>query len=145
LDRHYLCKASFRKPRSIKGGFRRHEIAALAKAIARSSIGVGCAAAALLGGVGAAYGGPCTAQIAALEQKIKTSAPGPKSGPTYSQTLAAQLHRQPTPEDVEHAQQSGRKEADAALKTAHDADDAGDASACNAALEKAERLYDIGQ
>lgn len=113
--------------------------------IARRGLFVGTAAAALLGGVGAAYCGPCTAQIAALEQQIKTAPPGPKSGPTFSQTLGAQLHRQPTPEDVEQAQIVGRKEADAALKAAHEADDAGNASACSAALDQAKRLYEINQ
>ncbi len=101
--------------------------------------------AALLAGTGVAFSGPCTAEIAALEQQIKTLPPGPKTGPTFSQTLGAQLHRQPTPEDVEHAQQVGRKEADAALQAAKEADAAGNASACSAALEKARRLYDIPQ
>jgi hypothetical protein len=99
----------------------------------------------LLAGPGAAYAGPCTAAIAALERQIKTLPAGPKTGPTFSQTLGAQLHHQPTPEDVEHAQQIGRKEADAALELARKADAAGDASACSAALEQARRLYDIPQ
>lgn len=113
--------------------------------VARRSFFVCVAAAGLLGGVNAAYSGPCTAQIAALEQQIKASAAGPQSGPTYSQTLGAQLHYQPTPQDVRQAQHVGRKEADAALRSAHDADDADNASACNAALDQARRLYDIGQ
>jgi hypothetical protein len=70
---------------------------------------------------------------------------GPKTGPTFSQTLGAQLHHQPTPEDVQHAQQAGRKEAGAALKAAEKADAAGNASACNASLDEAKRLYDIDQ
>ncbi|MFZ0524258.1 MAG: hypothetical protein WAM40_01355, partial [Xanthobacteraceae bacterium] len=71
-------------------------------------------AAALLVSAGVAHSGPCTAQIAALDQQVHASPPGPKSGPTFSQTLGAQLHHQPTPEDVEQAQQTGRKQADAA-------------------------------
>ena len=111
--------------------------------IARRGLFVCTAAATLLAGVDVAYSGPCTAQIATMEQQIKSLPAGPKTGPTFSQTLAAQLHRQPTPEDVEHAQTVGRKEADAALKAAQDADAADNASACNAALERARRLYDI--
>ena len=103
------------------------------------------AAAALLASAGVAHSGPCTAQIAALEQQVGASPAGPKSGPTFSQTLGAQLHHQPTPEDVEHAQQIGHKEADAALEAARKADAAGNASACDAALTEAKRLYDIDQ
>jgi hypothetical protein len=113
--------------------------------IARRGLFACTAAAALLAGVDVAYGGPCTAQIAALQQQIKVLPPGPETGPTFSQTLGAQLHRQPTPGDVEHAQKVGRKEADAALKAAQDADAADNASACNAALKEAKRLYDIDQ
>jgi hypothetical protein len=98
-----------------------------------------------LGGPGVAYAGPCTAQIAALKQQIKALPAGPKTGPTFSQTLGAQLHYQPTPQDVEHAQQVGRKQADAALEAARKADAAGNASACEAALTEAKRLYDIDQ
>lgn len=117
----------------------------LPKANARQAVFVGIMAAALLGGASTAYSGPCTDQIAALEQQVKALPAGPKTGPTFSQTLGAQLHHQPTPEDVERAQKAGRKEADAALKSARKADNAGNASACNAALEEAKRLYDIGQ
>ena len=100
---------------------------------------------AVLAGSGVAHGGPCTAQIAALEQQIRVSPPGPKSGPTFSQTLGAQLHRQPTPQDVEHAEQIGRKQADATLNAARKADAAGNAALCDAALTTAKRLYDIDQ
>jgi hypothetical protein len=113
--------------------------------IARRGLFVCTAAAALLAGADVAYSGPCTAQIAALEQQIKSLPAGPKTGPTFSQTLGAQLHHQPTPEDVQHAQTVGRKEADAALKAAQNADAADNAGACNAALEQAKRLYDIDQ
>jgi hypothetical protein len=99
----------------------------------------------LLAGPAVAHSGPCTAQIAALEQQLGASPAGPKSGPTFSQTLGAQLHHQPTPEDVEHAQKTGRKEADAALEAARKADAAGNASACDAALTEARRLYDLDQ
>jgi hypothetical protein len=105
----------------------------------------GTAVAALLAGTGIAHSGPCTAQIAALEQQVRGSPPGPKSGPTFSQTLGAQLHHQPTPEDVEQAQRIGRKQAAAALEAARRADAAGNASACDAALTEAKRLYDINQ
>jgi hypothetical protein len=106
---------------------------------------LGTATVALLAGSSVAHSGPCTAQIAALEQQISATPPGPKSGPTFSQTLGAQLHHQPTPEDVEHAEQIARKDANAALEAARKADAAGNASACDAALTEAKRLYDIDQ
>jgi len=121
------------------------EFACAVAGAARRGLFACTAVAASLGGAGFAYAGPCTARIAALEQQIKALPSGPKSGPTFSQTLGAQLHHQPTPQDVEHAQQVGRTQADAALQSARDADAAGNASACNAALEQAKRLYDIDQ
>lgn len=98
-----------------------------------------------LAGAGIAYSGPCTAQIAALEQQIKSTPPGPESGPTFSQTLGAQLHRQPTPLDVEHAEHVANKDADAALDAAKKADAQGDAAVCNANLTRARELYNINQ
>jgi hypothetical protein len=103
------------------------------------------AAVTLLAGSGVAYSGPCTAQIAALEQEISANPTGPKTGPTFSQSLGAQLHHQPTPEDIEQAQQIARKQVKAALEAAHNADAADNASACDAALTEAKRLYDIGR
>jgi hypothetical protein len=103
------------------------------------------ASAAWLAGAGGAHSGPCTARIAALEQQIRAAPPGPKSGPTFSQTLGAQLHEQPTPRDVEHAEHVANQEANAELKAAREADAAGNASACGAALDQARQLYDIGQ
>ncbi len=116
----------------------------LVNSVAKSAL-FAAATTALLASAGVAHSGPCTAQIAALDQQVRALPPGPKSGPTFSQTLGAQLHHQPTPEDVTHAQKIGRKEADAALKAAREADAAGNASACEAALTEAKRLYDIDQ
>jgi hypothetical protein len=101
--------------------------------------------AALLFGAGIAHSGPCTAQIAAVEQQIKSTPAGPQSGPTFPQTLGAQLHKQPTPLDVEHAERVANKDADAALDAAKKADAEGDAAVCNANLARAKRLYDIDQ
>lgn len=103
-----------------------------------------CTASALwLGGAAVAYGGPCTAQIARVEQRIKQMPAGPQAGPTWSQTLGAQLHNQPTPRDVEHAKSVAKEQAQAALDSARQADADGNADACNAALTKVRRLYGI--
>jgi hypothetical protein len=100
---------------------------------------------ALLFGAGLAHSGPCTAQIAAVEQQIKSTPPGPQSGPTFPQTLGAQLHQQPTPLDVEHAERVANKDGEAALNAAKKADAEGDAAVCNANLARAKHLYDIDQ
>ncbi|HEX4409458.1 MAG TPA: hypothetical protein VH206_11850 [Xanthobacteraceae bacterium] len=102
-----------------------------------------CAAA--LFNAGTAHAGPCTAQIIAFNQQIKTITPGPESGPTAPQTVGAQLHHQPTPGAVEHAEHVANKDADAALAKAREADAKGDAAGCRAALKEARRLYAINK
>jgi hypothetical protein len=103
--------------------------------------------AALLASEAAAQAGPCTKQIADLEQQIMQSQANPSpSGagqPSGSQTVGAQLHHQPTPGSVESAQGKATADANAALGRARKADDAGDAAACAAALDEAKRLYGI--
>ncbi len=99
----------------------------------------------LLGTSGIAHSGPCTEQIAQVDALVSTAAPGPESGPTGPQTLGAQLHFQPTPADVAHAERAANKDAAAALARARKADAAGDAAECKAALSEAKRLYDIDQ
>jgi len=104
---------------------------------------MGTASAVLLCSAGVAYSGPCTAQIAQLEQQTKKMPPGPQTGPTWSQTLGAQLHNQPTPRDVEHAESVANTGAEAAVEAAKKADAEGNADQCNAALTKARRLYGL--
>lgn len=110
---------------------------------ARCGLMLGAAGSALLYGPGLAFAGPCSGEIAALEQQIKQLPPGPKSEPSYSQTLGAQLHYQPTPRDVAHAQSVARQNADAALESAKKADAEGNDEACHAALKKARLLYGL--
>jgi uncharacterized iron-regulated membrane protein len=102
---------------------------------------------ALLCTAGPAWSGPCTAQIAQLEQLVKLAtrdpAAEPEVGPTAPQTVGAQLHHQPTPGSVEHAEHVANADADAALDRARKADAAGDAGACNQAVGEARQLYGI--
>ena len=98
---------------------------------------------ALLCGAGAAHSGPCTAQIARLEQQMSLTVPGPESGPTAPQTVGAQLHHQPTPGTVEHAEGTANKDADAALDRARKADADGNAAGCHQALSEARLLYGL--
>jgi hypothetical protein len=98
---------------------------------------------ALLFATTVSHAGPCTAQIAQLQLQIKVSAPGPTTGPTAPQTVGAQLHHQPTPGTVEHAEISANADADAALDRARKADADGNARGCKKALRAARRLYGV--
>ncbi|MCI0600945.1 MAG: hypothetical protein L0Y50_11190 [Beijerinckiaceae bacterium] len=59
-----------------------------------------------------AHAGPCSNEIARIEEVMAD--PGPDIGPTNPQSLGAQLHRQPTPSSVARAE----KRADARYKEA---------------------------
>jgi predicted lipid-binding transport protein (Tim44 family) len=90
--------------------------------------------------------GPCTAQIAELEQRVRPApaspAPAsPENTPSAPQSVAAQLHRQPTPNTVQSAAGRANAEADAAVDRARKADAENDADGCNEALREARRLY----
>ena len=93
----------------------------------------------------AAFAGPCTEAIAAVEREVGAAPAGPNTGPTFSQTLGAQLHYQPTPRDVAHAQEVARDQVAAALAKARKADANGDSEACFAAVNRARRLYETNR
>ena len=105
------------------------------------------AALVLIGGATAAQAGPCTTQIAQVEQQIRlaqaTSPPGGAGEPTAPQSIGAQLHHQPTPQSVENAESRARTDSAAALDRARMADAAGDAAACARALAEAKELYGL--
>jgi hypothetical protein len=63
----------------------------------------------------AAHSGPCAVQIARLEGQIRHAAPSPENGPTAPQSVAGQLHHQPTPDSVQNAERNARLAAAAAL------------------------------
>jgi hypothetical protein len=103
--------------------------------------------AALLASVAAVQAGPCSKQIAEVEQQIVQLQATPSTSgagqPSASQTVGAQLHHQPTPGSVKSAQSKAGADGSAALGRARKADAAGDATACAAALDEARRLYGI--
>ena len=76
--------------------------------------------------VSSAHAGPCTEEIAQIEQIMVQSA----TGPTTQQTVDSQLHRQPTPQSVEKGAGRARAEADALLVRAKALDREGNAAAC---------------
>ena len=111
--------------------------------VAFSRLLVAATPAALIAAGGSAHGGPCTEQIAQLEEQIVAAAPAQDIGPTAPQTLGAQLHHQPTPASVGQAERVANADADAALARAKSADANGNASGCSDALTEARHLYGL--
>src|ERR1700684_1149113 len=103
-----------------------------------ASIGllVAITAATLLCGGGAAHSGPCTSQIEELERLIGHASSSAKSGPTAPQSIAAQLHHQPTPETVRNAERKANADVGAALQRARQADTDDNSAACARALDE---------
>jgi hypothetical protein len=105
------------------------------------------AAVAFVGGGVAAQAGPCTSQIAQVERQINralaTAPPGGAGEPSAPQSVDAQLHHQPTPNSVQHAEHSANADGEAALARARRADAEGNAGGCAKALEEAKLLYGI--
>lgn len=114
----------------------------------------------LLATITPAQSGPCTEQISQLERQIANIVPGwhsgpttprsarawqprPQTGPTASQSIGAQLHHQPTPGSIQQADRDANKDADEAFDRAKKADTAGNATECNAALQRVRQLYEL--
>jgi hypothetical protein len=103
------------------------------------------AMAALLANASTCRAGPCTAQIAKVEQLIAQAqanpAPSGAGLPSAPQTLGAQLHHQPNPGSIAGAEKKAKSDAAAALGRARKADAANDAAACRKALNEAKQIY----
>ena len=101
----------------------------------------------VIGGGVAAQAGPCTTQIAEIEQRVRaaqaSSPPGGVGDASASQSVGAQLHHQPTPGSVALAEQAADEDGVAAIDHAKRADAAGDAASCNQAVAEARRVYAI--
>lgn len=102
------------------------------------------AAVAFIGSVVAAQAGPCTKQISQVEgQRGQAAQPGGAGAPSAPQSVAAQLHRQPTAQSVESALSQANAEGVAALDRAKRADAKGNARECANALAEAKQLYGL--
>jgi hypothetical protein len=91
----------------------------------------------------AAHSGPCAVQIARLEGQIRHAATSPENGPTAPQSVAGQLHHQPTPDSVQNAERNARLAAAAALDRLRQVDFDGNAVACAKALDEAKQHWII--
>jgi hypothetical protein len=105
------------------------------------------AAVALIGSALAAQAGPCTAKISQVEMQIREAQavqpPGGAGAASAPQSVAAQLHHQPTAQSVESALSQANADGIAALDRAKKADAAGKARECANALAEAKQLYGI--
>jgi hypothetical protein len=90
-----------------------------------------------------AYAGPCTAQIAQVEQQIVAAGANSELGATTAQTVGAQLGRQPTPQTVQDAEMRANTLAQATLERAKEADTANNAAACTEALSALKDSYGL--
>ena len=90
-----------------------------------------------------AYAGPCTAQIAQVEQQIVATGANSELGATTAQTVGAQLGRQPTPQTVQDAEMRASTLAQATLERAKEADTADNAAACTEALSALKDSYGL--
>src|SRR5262245_52342309 len=102
-------------------------------------------AAALAASISASYAGPCSLEIdrtqARVDAMIEAVAAAGRAG---RESTAATMHRQPTPDSIVAAEErlgegARAERALAAMARARAADGAGDKSACERALEDAQR------
>ncbi|WP_201832181.1 hypothetical protein [Microvirga zambiensis] len=99
----------------------------------------------LICSVGPALAGPCTQDIVRIQSQVDAKIDAiAGAGRTGTESVGAQLHRQPTPGSLATAEQrlgEGRSmdTAIAALARARAADDAGNKPACDQALAEAQQ------
>jgi hypothetical protein len=102
----------------------------------------------LVTSITASLAGPCSPQIdqvqAKIDAKLETIA---AAGRSARESIAATMHRQPTPESIAAAEVNlgdvspeQVQAAETFMKRARDADGAGDQSACEQALAEAQRI-----
>lgn len=104
------------------------------------------AAVAFVGSAIAAQAGPCTTQISQVEAQIQQAQAVQQGGagvPSAPQSVAAQLHHQPTAQSVEAAVSQAHADGIAALDRAKKADATGNARECTNALAEAKQLYGL--
>jgi hypothetical protein len=100
-------------------------------------------AAVFLLSIAPARAGPCTESIAQFEQAVRQSASNPYAGPMASQTVGAQLDRQPTPASMARAEKRARAAFAAVLRRAKRLDGRGNRAGCERALARAKAMYSL--
>ncbi len=95
-----------------------------------------------------AQAGPCSKDIVSMQARIDAHlGRAAAAGPSGSQSVGAQLHRQPTPNSIANAERqlgdlspATIVKVNGAMNRAQKADTAGDESGCRQALEEVARL-----
>jgi hypothetical protein len=81
--------------------------------------------------------------VAELAQQIGATPQDSFEGPTAPQSVGAQLGRQPTPATVDSADHEANTLVRAALNHIREADEAGNAAACQEAIAQFKDLYGL--
>lgn len=89
------------------------------------------------------HAGPCSNQIAQFELAVRQSANNPNAGPVASQSIGAQIDRQPTPKTIKRAQEQAQAKFAARLTRAKQLDAEGDRVGCTQALSDAKAMYNL--
>jgi hypothetical protein len=90
-----------------------------------------------------AHAGPCSDEIAQLQEAARQAATNPAAGPTAPQSVEAQRGRQPTPESVKRAQDTAQSRFAAALSRAEALDAEGRPAECMQAIADAKRMLGL--
>jgi hypothetical protein len=90
-----------------------------------------------------ARAGPCSAKIAQFELAVRQSAGKPNAGPFASQSIGAQIDRQPTPGSVKRAEKRAQARFAATLARAKRLDAHGNRAGCTRALAAAKDMYNL--
>jgi hypothetical protein len=98
---------------------------------------------AVIGGAFSTHAGPCTAQIAQVEQQISAASANSDIGPSSAQTVGAQLGRQPTPQTVQDAEMKANTLAQTMLEHVKKADAADDGAGCTEALSALKEQFGL--
>jgi len=88
-----------------------------------------------------AQAGPCSQDIAQFEAAVRQSANDPFAGLTASQSVGAQLNRQPTAASVKRAQERLKSKFSATMARAKRLDAQNNRAGCSRALSAAKRMY----
>jgi hypothetical protein len=90
-----------------------------------------------------AYAGPCSDEIVRLQTLMRGNDSNPNIGPTAQQSVAAQMHRQPTADSVARAKTKADAKVEDALKRARLLDVRGKEDDCMKAVEEAKALLGL--
>jgi hypothetical protein len=96
----------------------------------------------LASNLASAHEGPCSNEIAQLEQVVRLSKRNGDAAQTGPQSIGAQLHHQPTPSSVKQAEDMAQTNFATILSRAKTLDAEGKRAECMEALTAAKLMFD---